>query len=178
MSVFTGLKAIGVANPAPHVEGLTNAMFEFGITDKRDQAAFLANCAHETGLFKWLRELWGPTSLQAKYETRKDLGNCQTGDGKKFKGRGYIQLTGRANYTAAAADLGLPLLDHPEQAEQPEIAARLAGWFWKKNGISKYVGDFDGQCDKVNKGRKTVAVGDALGFAERKKYYDILLKEL
>ncbi|WP_082107177.1 glycoside hydrolase family 19 protein [Chromobacterium vaccinii] len=62
---------------------------------------------------------------------RKQLGNTQAGDGARFKGRGFMQLTGRSNYAAASKALNLDLLAHPEQAEDPVIAARIATWYWQ-----------------------------------------------
>jgi predicted chitinase len=75
---------------------LVQAMRDYGITDPKERAHFLAQCSHESGGFAWVKEF----ASGAAYEGRKDLGNTETGDGKRFKGRGYIQLTGRANYTA------------------------------------------------------------------------------
>jgi DNA modification methylase len=65
------------------------------------------------------------------------LGNNQLGDGYRFRGRGYIQLTGRHNYRHASAQLGIPLLEHPELAEQPEYAARIAGWYWFQRALNR-----------------------------------------
>ena len=74
---------------------LVQAMRDYGITDPKERAHFLAQCSHESGGFAWTKEF----ASGAAYEGRKDLGNTETGDGKRFKGRGYIQITGRANYT-------------------------------------------------------------------------------
>jgi putative chitinase len=100
-------------------------------------AQFLAQCAHETGDFAHLEELGGNRYL-AKYDPTvnpakaKALGNTQAGDGAKYKGRGFIQITGRANYTAAAKDLGIDLVNHPELAEKPDVAAKVSLWYWQK----------------------------------------------
>jgi putative chitinase len=61
----------------------------------------------------------------------RELGNKKAGDGARYKGRGYIQLTGRYNYKRAGQALGLPLEDKPELAENPEVAAKIAVWFWQ-----------------------------------------------
>ena len=92
----------------------------------RNQAAYcLATAHHETGNFKYLREIWGPTAAQKRYEGRADLGNTQKGDGKRFMGRGLVHITGRRNYTDWSKRLGLDLLKNPELAEKPEIAVRI-----------------------------------------------------
>lgn len=111
------------------VQPLEDAMHEFEISkDLRRQAAFLAQVAHETGELKWLREL---ASGEA-YEGRIDLGNTQKGDGPRFRGRGLLHITGRANYTVCGQALGLDLISKPELLEQPVPAARSAGWFWAR----------------------------------------------
>jgi len=100
-------------------------------------AAFLSQCAHETMNFKRIVEFGGSLDFR-KYDPKyapnkaKALGNIKPGDGAKYKGRGYIQLTGRYNYKRAGEALGLPLEQNPELVEQPEIAAKVAVWFWKQ----------------------------------------------
>lgn len=129
-----------------------NATFEeFGIEGADEQARFLAQVAHESGRFVYTREIWGPTEAQKRYEGRADLGNTQPGDGSKFRGRGLIQVTGRANYAACASALDLPLLDSPELLERPMPATRSAGWFWKSHGIGK-ITDFVKQTRAINGG--------------------------
>lgn len=99
-------------------------------------AAFMAQCAHETLDFKRLTEFGGSLDFR-KYDPKyapkkaKALGNKQVGDGAKYKGRGFIQITGRWNYKQAGEELGLPLEKHPELLEKPEIAAKVSVWFWK-----------------------------------------------
>ncbi len=97
----------------------------------KELAAFLAQCSHESGGFRYLSEIWGPSSAQIGYEGRRDLGNVRKGDGYRYRGRGYIGLTGRTNYRDAGAKLGLPLEEKPEMVEQPDIAAKTAVLFWK-----------------------------------------------
>lgn len=115
---------------------ITAAMAEYEIDSKYRRSAFLAQVAHESGRFMYVRELWGPTAAQAGYEGRADLGNTRPGDGFKYRGRGLIQVTGRHNYALASEALGLDLLTHPELLEEPENAARSAGWFWKGHGCN------------------------------------------
>ncbi|MER9176664.1 carboxypeptidase [Mesorhizobium sp. M0955] len=92
----------------------------------RNQAAYcLATAWHESGAFKYMREIWGPTAAQKRYEGRADLGNTVKGDGKKFLGRGFCQITGRRNFTDWGRRLGLDLLKEPQLAEQPEIAVKI-----------------------------------------------------
>jgi putative chitinase len=70
----------------------------FDITTPLRIAHFMAQATHETGGFKFLHELWGPTPAQQRYEGRLDLGNTSKGDGYLYRGRGVFQLTGRGNY--------------------------------------------------------------------------------
>src|SRR4051812_14119179 len=94
----------------PH---LTAALDEAGINTKLRLAAFLAQVAHESGEFRFMEEIWGPTQAQLRYEPPSSLatklGNTQKGDGYKFKGRGPIQLTGRENYRKCGKALGVDL---------------------------------------------------------------------
>jgi len=133
---------------------LSAAMAEFEINTDARQQAFIAQVLHESGLFRWLVELWGPTATQLRYEVRQDLGNCEPGDGFKFRGRGLIQLTGRANYEAAGAALGVDLITNPELLGEPELASRSAGWYWKTHGCNELAdsGDFEAVTRAVNGG--------------------------
>ena len=90
-------------------------------------AAFLGQCAHESAKFTTTREF----ADGSQYEGRKDLGNIKPGDGVKYKGRGFLQITGRANYTQASKDLGIDLVNHPELAEKPDVAIKVSLWYWK-----------------------------------------------
>lgn len=99
-------------------------------------AQFMAQCAHESANFKTTKEFGGSLDFR-KYDIKfnpekaKVLGNLHPGDGARYKGRGYIQLTGRYNYKKAGEALGLPLEKHPELVEKPQVAAKVAVWFWK-----------------------------------------------
>lgn len=108
------------------------------------RAYILATAWHETGPEDSLlhmtprREIWGPTSAQIRYEGRDDLGNTVPGDGKRFMGRGYVQITGRRNYVRASSLTGLNLVSEPDLAMRPDVAAKIMidgmtkGWFTGK----------------------------------------------
>jgi Predicted chitinase len=76
---------------------LNTAMGRFQIIGTERVAAFIAQIGHESGQLRYVREIWGPTPAQIRYEGRTDLGNTLTGDGFKYRGRGLIQITGRTN---------------------------------------------------------------------------------
>lgn len=145
-----------------YASALNPAMAAGSITTPPRVAAFLAQILHESGSFQFLRELASGTA----YEGRKDLGNTQPGDGVRYKGRGFIQLTGRANFRSAGSDLGLDLENNPDLAEQPDIAARLAVWFWNKKNLNAKAdaGDFVGITRAINGGTR--------GLQERTRLYE------
>ncbi|NNB54246.1 glycoside hydrolase family 19 protein [Pseudomonas fragi] len=115
---------------------LNAAMVHYQIIGPKRVAAFIAQIGHESGQLKYVKEIWGPTAAQAKYEGRKDLGNTVVGDGTKYRGRGLIQITGRANYMACGEGLGLDLINQPELLEKPQHACRSAAWFWAIKGLN------------------------------------------
>lgn len=112
---------------------LNAAMAEFDIITLARQASFISQVGHESGQLRYVREI----ASGAAYEGRKDLGNTQPGDGVRFRGRGLVQVTGRANYTAAMMALDIDCLEHPELLELPVNACRSAGWFWKTHGLNE-----------------------------------------
>ncbi len=136
---------------------LNAAMLEFGITTPARQASFLSQVGHESGQLLYVREL---ASGQA-YEGRADLGNTQRGDGVRFRGRGLLQVTGRANYAACGKALGLDLLAQPALLEQTVNACRSAGWFWQMRGLNALAdtGDQERVTRRIN--------GGVNGLAER-----------
>lgn len=93
---------------------------------------FLAQLAHESGNFRYMEEI----ASGAAYEGRKDLGNTQPGDGKRYKGRGPIQLTGRANYRKYGQQLGIDFENNPEIVATPSIGLMVACKFWSDNGLN------------------------------------------
>lgn len=118
------------------VSALNTAMQHYQIVGQKRAAAFIAQIGHESGQLRYVREIWGPTAAQRGYEGREDLGNTVPGDGRKYCGRGLIQITGRENYAKCGEALGLDLISHPELLELPQHAAMSAAWFWKQNGLN------------------------------------------
>ena len=146
---------------AQYVEPLNAAMVEFDINTPEREAMFLAQVAHESGGFNYVREL---ASGEA-YEGRKDLGNTEAGDGVKYKGRGLIQITGKANYRDCGAALGCDFVAEPASLERADFAARSAAWFWSTRKLNEIAdrGDFLLVTKRIN--------GGTNGFADRQAYY-------
>ena len=132
------------------VEPLSDAMLEYEINTPAREAAFLAQICHESGSFRYVQELASGDA----YEGREDLGNTEPGDGVRFKGRGLVQITGRANYRACGDALGIDLISRPELLEQPVYACRSAAWFWDSRGLNHLadIGDFDKITRRINGG--------------------------
>ena len=151
LAIATGARIDRATEWLPAIEA---AMAEFGIDTPPRQAAFLAQIGHESGGLHWSVEIWGPTEAQRRYEGRRDLGNVQIGDGYRFRGRGLIQTTGRANYVATGKALGVDLIAKPELLAQPELAARSAAWYWKSRNLNALAdaGDFERITRKINGG--------------------------
>lgn len=151
---------------------LNTAMSKHGIVTIARIAAFIAQVGHESGQLCYVREIWGPTAQQARYEGRADLGNTVKGDGSKYRGRGLIQITGRANYATCGEALGLDLINQPELLEQPQHAAMSAAWFWSTKGLNTLAdkGDFVKITRRIN--------GGTNGMADRRALYDKALAVL
>lgn len=151
---------------------LNTAMGRYGIVGTLRVSAFIAQVGHESGQLRYAREIWGPTAQQLGYEGRSDLGNTVKGDGSKFRGRGLIQITGRANYAACGEALGLDLISTPELLEQPQHAAMSAAWFWSTRGLNTLADqkDFVKITKRIN--------GGLTGQADRQELYEAALKVL
>jgi putative chitinase len=150
---------------------LNLACSEYHINTDARIRMFLANVTVESGSLKYVKEL----SSGVAYEGRRDLGNTQPGDGPKYKGRGLLQVTGRANYTTCGKALGLDLLSHPELLEQPIYASESAGWFWESNGLNELAdqSNFFQVCVRIN-GINTVT-REPNGYPERVRTYNLAL---
>ena len=148
---------------ASHELSLAKACIAAGMTNPKEVAMFIAQCAHETGGFKWLKEL-GNDSYFRKYNNRKDLGNGPN-DGARFKGRGYIQLTGRSNYTRFAKASGIDVVSNPDLVSNDKNVAAKAAIFWWLNSKRARAA---GQAGDVLAATKAVN-GGTNGLADRQK---------
>ena len=149
-------------------------MTEFAIEAPARMAAFLAQLAHESGQFRFMEEIWGPTAAQRRYEPvstlATNLGNSEVGDGKRFKGRGPIQITGRANYRRFGDLLGTDLVADPARAALPELAFRIAGLFWSKKGLNELA---DRATDDAFREITRRINGGFNGLEDRQKFYAV-----
>lgn len=118
---------------------LNRTCLAFGINTVTRQGHFLAQLIHESGAFRYTKEI---ASGEA-YEGRIDLGNTEPGDGVRFKGRGYIQLTGRDNYTKYSLAVGEDFIENPDKLSVLPHAALSAGWFWKTRGLNELADEGD-----------------------------------
>lgn len=142
------------------VPGLNATMGKYAIITPLRMAAFIAQIGHESGRLRYVREL-GNDQYLAKYDTGRlaqRLGNTPEadGDGQKYRGRGLIQVTGRANYEACSEALfgDSRLLSTPELLEHPVYASMSAGWFWHRNGLNSLAdkGDLLAITKRINGG--------------------------
>ena len=147
---------------------------QYEINTPKRIAAFLAQTIVESAAFTATREY----ASGSAYEGRKDLGNVFKGDGVKFKGRGYLQITGRNNYAACSKDLfgDDTLLKNPDLLATPQYAMKSAMWFWKDRRLNE-------QADKqffftisvrINGKNKD---GVPNNWADRVHYYNLLCAE-
>jgi len=138
-------------------------------------ACWLAQVGHETMRLRLVRELWGPTPAQLRYEPcttlSRTLGNVAAGDGRRFLGRGLIQVTGRGNHRATTAGLRLLLgadvpdfEAQPQALEQPRWAALSAALYWRNRGLNAWAdsGDFVTLTRRINGGTNGLADRQAL----------------
>lgn len=144
------------------------AMEYYEINTPIRQAAFLAQLAHESGSLRYVEELASGDA----YEGRKDLGNTEPGDGKRFKGRGLIQITGRANYKEVGEELNFDFIAHPEDLEKPGAATYSAAWFWYSRHLNRLadIDAFEKITRKIN--------GGINGLVDRQKHYEVAKKAL
>ena len=149
---------------------LIHTMATNGIDSALRKAHFLAQLAHESGDLRYREELASGDA----YEGRVDLGNTKPGDGRRFKGRGLIQLTGRRNYESYGTDRGETYNTDAtvtKLATDPELAADVAGWFWAGHDLNKLadLDDLNAITRKINGGNNGLA--DRKAHLARAKFF-------
>ena len=185
MSLSNALVALGID---PKWEEPLQATFDkYDINTPRRQAAFLGQCAHESGNFKTLQEnlnysaeglmkTWPSRFPNLEYATQYArqpakiagkvyngrLGNTSEEEAAKYLGRGLIQLTGKENYERCGSAIGADLINEPTLLVEPHYAALSAGWFWNKKGLNELADQQEhGQITKrINGG--TIGLDDRL----------------
>lgn len=106
---------------------------------------FLAQVLHESGAFRYSVEIWGNTPAQKLYDTRTDLGNTAAvdGDGYKYRGRGWIQLTGKTNYTLLSKEFGKDFVSQPDLVGTEPYDGLSAGWYWNRRSLNAFADQDD-----------------------------------
>lgn len=172
--VFTAAQK---TNAQSVIDAISQYGERFGLLQPHRLAQFLAQLMHESGGFKYDREIWGPTPAQKRYEGRKDLGNVQKGDGSRFRGRGPIQVTGRNNYRAFTKwarkiDAGAPNFENaPDKLTTDPWEGLSPIWYWDEgNPDGKSLNRLADRGDIENITRKIN--GGLNGYDDRLRYYD------
>ena len=178
-------------------EALSNVLPEYEINTPQRVAAFIAQCTHESGGFKRLKEnlnykweslrkvfpKYFPTDELAQeyahkqeqianrvYGGRMGNGDESSGDGFRYCGRGLIQLTGKNNYTKFAESIGMSVEEVPALLETFEGAVKSACWFWNTNNLNQFAdsGDILTMTKRIN--------GGTIGLEDRIKHYNHALE--
>lgn len=125
---------------------LSQAMNAFGICTPERKAAFLAQVCVESGDLEYVKEIWGPTPAQLRYdppgELAMRLGNTKPGMGKLYMGRGLIETTGLYNYQLVSKALAHDFVNHPDDLCQPIWASRSAAYYFKSHGCNELADQF------------------------------------
>jgi len=148
---------------------MLSAMDKEGITNPDARAQIMAQAAHESGSFRYTEELGKPAYFE-KYNGRKDLGNTQPGDGPRFKGRGFLQTTGRVNYDQFKQAFGVDVIEKPEVLAEAKYAADSALFWFKKN--AKKVEKLSGGDWANTKGVTKAVNGGFNGLEDRMQYFE------
>lgn len=158
---FSGAKHDRQTQIIESVSGvLRSTLADYQINTPLRIAHFLAQITHESAGLRTTEEF----ASGAAYEGRLDLGNTQTGDGRRFKGRGLLQLTGRANYKSLGETLNIDLVGNPKLAGEPKLSLVIACEYWKSRSIN-------GHCDRDDLERVTRRVNGGLnGLDDRRQY--------
>lgn len=194
-------------DPGGLADALNAILPSYDIITLNRVAGFIAQCAHEslgftvlsenlnysqTGLRKVFPRYFPNDTIAALYARKPEKianrvyanrmgnGNESSGDGWKFRGHGPLQLTGHDNHAAFAKSINRTIDETVKYISTLQGGIESACWFWKVNNINKWLDadDFDGASDIINKGRKTVIEGDAIGYADRISKYNLARKIL
>lgn len=197
MSVITKEQLAQIIPGNPYVsqwcDALNEILPEYGIDTPQRVAAFLAQCAHESGGFKFLKENLNYRAVSLRktfpkyfpddaiaaayankpqmianrvYANRMGNGDEASGDGFRYCGRGLIQLTGRDNYAFFAGSLDIPIEEAAEYLETFEGAVQSACWFWETNNLNQWADKDDilTLTKRIN--------GGTIGLEDRKKHFE------
>jgi len=166
---FSGSKKVAQAKIIGDISSsFADVLESYEINNYLRIAHFMAQVTHESAGFRTTQEF----ASGSAYEGRRDLGNTQKGDGKRYKGRGLIQLTGRANYKKYGKKIGLDLVNNPNLAKDPLTSLKIACEYWTSRNINKYADRDDlVKCTRLVNGGKN-------GLEDRRKYLKKAKKEL
>lgn len=170
------LTAVGVTSSraAAWAGPLSKAFAIADITTPLRVGHFLAQLLHESAALKYKQEIWGPTSAQRRYEGRRDLGNVVAGDGYRFRGRGPIQLTGRANYAQfnswlSERGIAADVVNNPDLVATYEYGSLAACFFWATRNLNR-IADRGDDVDEVTAITRVVN-GGRNGLADRIRWF-------
>ena len=161
-----------------------NEVFEkYSINTPLRVCHYLAQILHETGAFVYKEEIWGNTKAQLGYDTRTDLGNTpeKDGDGKLYKGRGDIQITGKGNYKKLTVDFNIDLIKNPQLLAIEPYCSMCGGWFWNQRKLNFIADKPDNWRGTINERFQdltsfeyiTVRInGGQTGIDDRKKWFE------
>ena len=162
------------ARAEAYIDPLNRAMAEFEITTRLRVSAFIAQVAHESMEFLYMEEIATGQAYDITVNPRKarELGNLRVGDGRRYKGRGPIQLTGRSNYRRAGRDLRLDLEGNPTMVATPNVGFRVSAWYWGSRNLNTFADarNFRELTRRINAARKH--------YARRVMYYERALEVL
>ncbi len=153
-SDIAGVLGSPPANVQQNWPGVYASCAAQGLTDCPTVIAIVATIGTEVGSFAPINEFGGTAYFTKNYEGRRDLGNTHPGDGARYHGRGFIQLTGRANYAKYGQLLGVPLEADPDLALTAGVAAGVLALYFKDHGLAAVArkGDWEGVRRGVNGG--------------------------
>ena len=188
-------------DPEGWVDAMNEVFPKYEINTNRRVAAFIAQCGHESGGWRTFSEnlnysakaldaVFGKYFVRAGrdadnyarqpekianvvYANRMDNGDAASGDGWRYRGRGPIQLTGKANYSKFASDMDVDVVNNPDTvSEDKEVALMSAIWYWNSNNLNRYAdsGDIKTLTKRIN--------GGYIGLEDRIHHWEMALEAL